>query len=142
MFPISDSWALIFTVCRLLLWNVYQCTCNCKTCKINKGKTKFNAQLSWERVPKQCGGSFHAKFLYFPRVISFISELDNKLSPSKMVPGNNEETDGGKKQVKTVDWKSGLILLLIFCVILTSPLLIAIFLVIWTSSSLTWIFSY
>jgi len=63
MFSISDSWTLIFTVRRLLLWNVYQCTCNCKTCKINKGKTKFNAQLSWEKFQSSVMVPFMSSFV-------------------------------------------------------------------------------
>lgn len=34
----------------------------------------------------------------FPEVISFVSELGNKLSLSKMLPGNSEETEEEKKR--------------------------------------------
>lgn len=36
---------------------------------------------------------FMPSFCTFPEVISFISELDNKLTPSEMLPGSNEETE-------------------------------------------------
>lgn len=41
--------------------------------------------------------SFMPSFCTFPEVISFISDLDNKFSLFKMLPGNSEETEEEKK---------------------------------------------
>lgn len=42
--------------------------------------------------------SFTPSFRTFPEVISFISDLDNKFSLFKMLPGNSEETEEEKKE--------------------------------------------